>query len=75
MGEGQSDGWAEWRRHVLIELEEHRKALKECTGELHSVRTEVAMLKVKSSLWGAGAGALTVILTLLVGLIAGWAKK
>jgi hypothetical protein len=53
----EHDGWGEWRRHVLIEMEEHSKSLKEIRTAMSQMKTDVALLKYKSSVWGAsGAG-------------------
>ena len=71
-----ANGWSEWSRHVLAELERlssacetHNSALsktrEELLGRVGKIHTEIAMLKVKSGAWGAiGAGAV-----LLLGLV------
>lgn len=34
------DSWGEWRRHVLIEMEEHSKSLKELGKDISAMRTD-----------------------------------
>lgn len=67
-----SDGWIRYQKLVLNELERHETKLDEIpkeitklrqdmTKELSAIKTDITMLKVKSGLWGAAAGALSVI--------------
>ena len=60
MPERDDNGWGEWRRHVLLQMEEHSKTLKEIKDEVKSMETEIALLKYKSSMWGAAGAALVV---------------
>ena len=60
------NGWSAYQKLVLSELEDHSRGLSELAGELKQLRTkditdikvEIAMLKIKAGLWGAGAGAI-----------------
>lgn len=61
-----SNGWSEWSRHVLAELERLDDNIKELTVAVNSLVTEVAMLKVKAGIWGAIGGAIPVAVGLLV---------
>lgn len=74
------DGWPEWRRHVLAELKRANDEREQERNEIATLRTEMAnawskvsieisALKVKAGLWGAVAGVVVVIGTLLVGLL------
>ena len=65
------DGWKEWSKFVLKELkrlgdacEEFPKAIQGLTqkvnDEISQLKAEVAMLKVKSGIWGS-IGAIIVI--------------
>ena len=38
------DSWGEWRRHVLIEMEEHSKSLKDIGKDMSAMRTDNAAL-------------------------------
>lgn len=62
------DGWNEWSKHVLKELERLNDCYasllkahgdtKESDGQRYGrLKTEIAILKVKSGMWGAIAGA------------------
>lgn len=52
----ENNGWDEWRNHILIELKELKEAEKITQEAVAEVRTEVALLKLKASLWGGFAG-------------------
>jgi len=59
------NGWNEWSRHVLSELKRLNDAYEAIDGKLNRVRTDIAVLKVKSGVWGFMAGTvpgLTVVL-------------
>ena len=60
------DSWYEYQRLVLSELDR----LNTVTGNTNTVvvemSKEIAMLKVKSGLWGAAAGVLPVAVLLIV---------
>ena len=55
------NGWREYQRLVLFQLEGHTARLEDIDRGLERVRLEIAMLKLKSGLWGAAAGALAAI--------------
>ena len=56
MAPKSDNGWDEWRRHVLLELERLNECHKGLGFKVDNVRTDIAMLKVKSGIWGAIAG-------------------
>jgi len=68
MSETPVNGWESWGRHVLEELKTAKQERGELRGEIQSIRqadipdvkTEIAMLKVKSGVWGS-IGALMVL--------------
>lgn len=57
MQPGDNNGWSEWSKHVLIELKRLDADMKTANAQLSEIKLEIAMLKVKSSLWGALSGA------------------
>jgi len=57
----ESNGWNEWSRHVLSELERNNDELKELRTALEGIRVEIATLKVKAGVWGAAAGLIPTI--------------
>ena len=66
------DGWDQWAKFVLKELERLNvtyEALRTETGKIH---TEVATLKVKAGLWGAAGAAIPVLLALAIQLMLMW---
>lgn len=63
--EGQHLDFKEWSNHILIELKRLDKEVRTTNGLLLDIRVELAMLKVKSGMWGS-IGALLVMLPTLV---------
>ena len=58
--------WNEWRQHILISMEKQETELKGLREEVSNIKQEIAMLKVKSGMWGALAGAIPVIIMLAI---------
>jgi len=52
----EPNGWAEWSRYVLKELEDNNKDHKEILVKLNNVEVGLAVLKAKAGVWGAVAG-------------------
>jgi hypothetical protein len=50
------DGWNEWSRHVLHELVRLNECYEKIREGQQKLATDVAMLKVKSGIWGLIAG-------------------
>ena len=76
------DGWQEWSKFVLKELkrlgdayEEFPKAIQKLTekvnDEITELKTEVAMLKVKSGIWGLIGGVIVIGIVYLSRYIGG----
>ena len=76
------NGWSEYRRLVLSELERLHKGQLELRNEiaqlrrdtateLAKVRSDIAMLKIKSGVWGAAAGLIPAIIAILLTLMKG----
>ena len=69
-----ADNWGSWRRHVLLEMEAQRKSLEGLmnaltelkTKEIAEIKTEIALLKYKSSVWGAAGAAFVVLIYFLI---------
>jgi len=51
-----TNGWDEWKNHVLQELKALSEGQKEQSKEINNCRIDIATLKTKSSLWGAITG-------------------
>jgi hypothetical protein len=63
---GIENGWNEWSKHVLKELERLNSCYTGLDKEVKKIHIELVKLQVKSGLWGAAAGAIPVIIMLLV---------
>lgn len=57
------NGWDEWGRHVLSELQRLNTNLETCGKSITCIKTDIAMLKVKSGLWGVLGGIFVVAST------------
>lgn len=51
-----NNGWSEWGKYVLKELERLNDCYEEQQKIMQQIQVEIAMLKVKSSVWGGIAG-------------------
>lgn len=60
------NGWNEWSRHVLAELERLNGGYESINDQLRKIHIEIAMLKVKSGMWGALGGCVPVLIMALV---------
>jgi len=59
------NNWSEYQKLVLAELERHGSLISDIDGKISDIRVEIAMLKVKSGVWGAAAGLVSVLVFLL----------
>ena len=50
------NGWAEWSRFVLKELERLGESCESLRKDIQMLRDDVIMLKTKTAMWGAIAG-------------------
>ena len=57
-----NDGWNEWSKHVLKSLERIDTDLQRVEKGVNEVKLEIAMLKVKASIWGGLAGTIPIII-------------
>ena len=64
-----ANGWNEYSKMVLKELENNEKDHKIMMDKLNKIQVEIAMLKVKSGVWGAIAGAIPVIIAFIFYLL------
>lgn len=56
----EGNGWGEWAHYVLNELKRLNAVVDDTRRDINGITVDVVQLKVKSTLWGAGAGAFTV---------------
>jgi hypothetical protein len=57
----QYNGWKEWSKHVLLELERLHTQQETLQKEVHKIYIEITILKVKASMWGMIAGCIPAI--------------
>jgi len=65
------DSWNRWQERVLSELEENRRDHNKLFDALTECKIELAMLKVKSGVWGAVAGFIPVAIVSVWFLLSG----
>jgi len=63
------NGWDEWGKFVLKELERLNGCYESVDGRLNKIVAEIAKLKVKSGVWGLVGGAILVITSLGIWLL------
>lgn len=64
-------GWGTYERLVLAKLDELGEDIKEIQKEQVRQRVDIAMLKVKSGMWGAAAGLIPFGLYIAYALLGG----
>ena len=60
------NGWHEWSKYVLKELERMNKWMGEIQRTCNAQRVDIATLKVKAGVWGLLGGLIPVLILLLV---------
>lgn len=60
-----TNGWDQYQRLVLRELEMNSSSIKDLAAEITILRVEIAYLKVKAGVWGLIAGAIPAVLLLV----------
>lgn len=50
------NGWREYQRLVLSQLEAHTEELKELGIQLTRIEVKIAVLETKAAVWGGSAG-------------------
>lgn len=68
------ESWGAWRHHILKEIKrlaERQEAFNTTQTKIH---IELAMLKVKSGIWGLIGGAIPVIIGLIFFVLKIWTK-
>jgi hypothetical protein len=62
--DNQVASWEQDQRLVLSEMKRNAETMEAIRTEMGVIRVEVAVLKIKSGLWGLTAGAVPVIIAL-----------
>ena len=61
-----TNGWEQYQKLVLAELVRLNEGVEGLKRQMTQVQTQVAVLKVKSGLWGLVAGAIPVLILVLL---------
>ena len=61
----QVNGWGEWSKHVLKELERLNGEIRGLNDACKKIQIDIAMLQVKSGLWGALGALIPIILFMI----------
>lgn len=67
--EEKQNGWHEWGKYVLKELERLNDCYEEQMKLIQAIQIDVAMLKVKAGIWDALAGAIPATAALIYTLL------
>lgn len=63
------NGWNEWSKYVLKELERLNACYEKIDSRLDIVQDEITKLKIKAGIWGLVAGAVPVAIVLAIKLL------
>jgi hypothetical protein len=63
------NGWNEWSKYVLKALESNEKDHQNMQATLNEVNKQIAMLQVKSGVWGFAAGAIPSLILLIAWVV------
>lgn len=67
------NGWTQYQKLVLAELERHSKQLEQINSQMHKqmsdLQVEIATLKVKSGVWGLMGGLIPVLVLVVLELL------
>ena len=70
MSADNSNGWGEWKRRVLFQLEEQAKEFSVLNKNLKELEIKLTkmdvQLQIKSGIWGALAGVIPILIYLLM---------
>ncbi len=55
------NGWSEYEKLVLSKLDDHQEWLVDIQKNVSRMKTEIALLKLQSGMWGALAGAIPAV--------------
>ena len=65
VGNGNGGDWNIWSKYVILELKRLNECNEHLSEKIAEMREDIIILQVKSGIWGAVAGAVTVITVLL----------
>jgi hypothetical protein len=62
----KENGWNEWSKHVLAELERLNDKSDDLSKEMRDVQIKLATLKERASIWGAVSGAIVLAIGMVI---------
>ena len=65
----EQSGWEQYSKLVLHRLDAHEELLKTMNDTMTKVHVEIAMLKVKSGMWGVAGGIFSAVGLLLINFL------
>ena len=65
------NGWPEYRKFVIAELERQSDCDATMLGMLGQIRTDIATLKVKAGIWGLAGGAIPLLIMIVIDAVKG----
>lgn len=65
------DGFGEYKRLILDRIETNTHRLNKIQEDVTYIKTEIATLKVKASIWGAAAGLFAAVLSVVAKMLLG----
>jgi len=66
-----NNGWNEWSKYVLKELERLDLTMKDISKNMEENNRVLAQLQVKAGVWGAIGGAIPVSIAILLWIVKG----
>jgi len=69
--ESNANGWTQWSKHVLLKLGELEKNMSKIYEAITELKVEIAMLKVKSGVWGLLGGLIPAAIAIIYILLKG----
>jgi len=61
---GGPNGWSEWAKHVLAELERLNSCYEKLDLRIQEMHTDIVTLKIKAGIWGLVGGIIPVLVLL-----------
>lgn len=58
--------WSEWANHVLIELEELNKGMKERDRKMSSMQNQITVLQVKCGIWAVVGASIPLLIAYFI---------
>ena len=67
--EVNNQSWQQWRKWIYEELKRHAEKLETIEQSVNDMKVEIAMLKVKSGIWGLIGGCIPVAIFVFINVL------